>query len=101
METKQQVNVIDVRRKVSGQGNEYFVLDVLETLSVIDEKGAYITRAWNNLYFKTEQPQHEVLALKGKEAEINMNFYPLQRKVGENIYHDIKANILDIKEAKK
>ena len=96
MQSQEQVRITEVRKKVSGQGNQYYTLDVIETLSVKNESGNYIQRNWNNLYYAPTDLEQDVVGLKEKEVKLSLNFYPVSRKVGENEYNDVKCNVVAI-----
>ena len=98
MKAKDRVFIQDVTRKVSGQGNPYFLIDFREKLQQVDEQGEPITKEWNNVFYQPQEGAENPNNLKGKQAIIVINFYTYNRKVGENVYTDIKANILELAE---
>lgn len=94
MQVQTTMFVKDVRKKVSGQGNEYFECDLVETLPFSDENGKPQTKDWNRLFYKPVGEVPNPLTMKGDNATVNLNFYVNNRKVGEVVYQDIKANII-------
>lgn len=96
MQVQTTMFVKEVRKKVSGQGNEYFECDLVETLPFNDENGNPQKKDWNKLFYKPDGEVPNPLTMKGESHTINLNFYVNNRKVGEAVYQDIKANIIRI-----
>jgi len=98
MKVQIKVNIPAIRKKVSGQGNEYYTIDIIEKLEQTDETGKPIAREWNNMYYSPQNKEQDVLSFNNSSAFVTINFYPVSRKVGDNIYNDIKAAIVNISE---
>lgn len=98
MNVKIPMLVLGVRKKVSGQGNTYYMLDLLETTDFKDEKEQFIKREWNDLYFTPEDKTLDVVNLKDKRVNAYLSFYPMQRKSGERIFNEIRCAIADLEE---
>ena len=96
MQVKTTMFVKEVRKKVSGQGNEYFELDLVETLPFNDENGNPQKKDWNKMFYKPVGEVANPLLMKGSNHEVDLNFYVNNRKVGDVVYQDIKANIIQI-----
>ena len=88
--------VQNARKRVSGQGNVYWMLDLTEKTEHKNEQGAPITRDWKNVYYSTPNPETDVKAFEKSERTINFSFYPMDKKVGEKEYHEVKCAILHI-----
>lgn len=93
-----QVLVKEVKRKVSGLNNIYFLVDVTEFLPLKDEKGNPITREWLNLYFSPSPDSVDILQFINKQVIIDMNFYPIRKVSGDKVFMDISCNIASFKE---
>jgi hypothetical protein len=100
MQVKLKVTVLVVRKKVSGQGNPYYQLDIQEELVQKDENDKPIKRNWNNIYFNPKDIESDVVGLMGKECSALVNFYPIDRQVGDKMYHDVKCNVLELSDIK-
>ena len=96
MKAKDVVFIKDVTKRVSGQGNPYFVIDFIEKLQQQDEEGNPVTKEWNNVFYAAKEDQTNPNNFKGQNAVIIINFYTYNRKVGDKVYTDLKANILDM-----
>lgn len=88
-----QMLVTDVKKKVSGQGNVYYLLDLLETTEFKDEKDQFIKREWCRLYYSPASQDADIVNHKDKILKVYLSFFPVQRKVGENVYNEIKCSI--------
>jgi hypothetical protein len=90
--------VTDVKKKVSGQGNTYYMLDLLETTEFKDENQQFIKRTWPQLYFTPEDKTLDVVNLKDKRVNAYFSFYPQSRKSGDRVFHEIRCAIADLEE---
>lgn len=94
MRAKDKMFIESVVRKVSGQGNEYYLVNAVESLEQLDEKGEPIKKLWPDLFYKPLPDADNPLTFIGKSAAVVLNFYVYDRKHNGNTYHDIKTNIL-------
>lgn len=94
MKAKDAMFIESVTRKVSGQGNEYYLVDAIESLEQLDEKGEPIKKNWPDLFYKPIAEAENPINFIGKKAAVVLNFYVNDRKHNGNTYHDIKTNIL-------
>lgn len=94
MRVKDVMFIESVTRKVSGQGNEYFLVNAVESLGQLDEKGEPIKKNWPDLFYKPLDEAENPINFIGKKAAVILNFYVNDRKHNGNTYHDIKTNIL-------
>ena len=96
MKTNQNLKVTKIIKKVSGQGNTYYEVDAIEDLGIEDGQGSTIKREWKKMYFKDDTNLINVFSTENEYCNVILNFYPMDRKVGDKIYQDIKVNIVSI-----
>lgn len=96
MKITEELFIQHVGRRVSGSGNVYYIIDLVEKMKVEDENGNPITRQWNNIYYMPNEGSLDPIPLKASNAKVTITFYPIERKVGENVYQDIRASIINI-----
>jgi hypothetical protein len=94
MKAKDKMFIESVVRKVSGQGNEYYLVNAVESLEQLDEKGEPIKKNWPGLFYKPIEGAENPINFIGKMAVVVLNFYVYERKHNGNTYHDVKTNIL-------
>lgn len=99
MKLTEKLFVQNAQRKVSGQGNVYYLIDLVENTGINNEEGQPITRDWQSLYYMPEHKEENVLKHKSQMAMVTLTFYPIVRRVGEKEYQDIRVSVIELKEA--
>lgn len=79
--------------KTSSSGNLYYMVDLTETIETgnPDEPKKDIT--FKNLYFNIGKPIEDVSSFVGRQVSASITVFPSERKVGDNIYQDIKLKL--------
>lgn len=96
MNSTENVVIVDVRRKISGQGNVYHELDFINLVPVSDNPNENVQQKFNKVYAGNLQNPQEAHNLIGKTAQVVCNFYPITRKVGDKEFSEIKMNLVSI-----
>jgi hypothetical protein len=96
MKATLRAKITEVQKRVSNQGNLYFEVSFTEELSVLDESGKPIPRQWNKVFYKPEDTAINPMKLVEDYAQIQINFYSFDKRVGDKTYTEIRANIINI-----
>jgi hypothetical protein len=96
MNSTEKVVLVDVRRKISGQGNVYHELDFIHLVPVSDNPNENVQQKFNKVYAGNLTNAPEAHNLIGKVCEVTCNFYPITKKVGDKEFSEIKMNLVSI-----
>jgi len=99
MITTSKVQISDVKKRLSGQQNIYYLIDFIEFTDIKDENQNLIKREWCGMYYADSRAEIDILALKGQMVNLELNFYPNHKTVGERNFMDINAAIISLNRA--
>lgn len=79
--------------KTSQTGNLYYQVDLTETIETGNPDEPKIDRTFKDLYLNTGNPIKDHQEFIGRQVQANITIYPIDRKVGEKMYQDIKLKL--------
>jgi hypothetical protein len=79
--------------KTSQTGNLYYVVDLTETVETGNPEQPKIDRTFKDLYLNIGKPIVEHQEFVGRSVKADINIFPIDRKVGEKVYQDIKLRL--------
>jgi hypothetical protein len=79
--------------KTSQTGNLYYQVDLTETIETGNPDEPKIDRTFKDLYLNIGKPIEDHHNFIGRSVRADISIYPLERKVGEKIYTDIKLKL--------
>lgn len=94
MEAKTKVLVTRVDEKISNSGTKYFQIDLTEDTKIPNSLGGTFKRVWEKCYMPFTAGMENPKMLENHECDVEMNFYPQGRTVGDKTFTDIKCNII-------
>ncbi len=82
--------------KVSGSGNTYYQVDLTETIETGNPDIPKIDRTFKDLYYNIGKAVENHSEFIGMRVVAGITIYPIDRKVGEKVYQDIKLTLESI-----
>jgi len=91
------VTIKAIVRKISQMENVYHEITVMEKVQPKDDNNEVLERDWNKLYYPENIDTNVKEDLIGKEVEMIINFYPVKRQVGDQVFTNINCHVEEIK----
>lgn len=86
----------DIKAKTSNAGNLYYQVTLVEIVETGNPENPKIEKEWKNLYLNIGKPIENYSDLIGRRVRADLNFYTSERRHNDNLYTDIKVNIIEL-----